>query len=343
MKKRLDHALPGFILAAALCLAPGARAEDMSPGMMLPALESVWGQSVAAKEINLTLGDAKDHRAVKLEMRLSGEGQALTSHFPPFGWFGEGVMTYPARQFPELRATLDGAPVAIVSRPFVLYDGADITAQVRAARLDPFVVSSSEMPWVDPNPAPTAKAAFTRLQKLGALTTTARLRQFGIVFSEPSPSQWALWSVGRNIKIPLGHGAQEGRTLGLTYTALPAFAITSMDMLEGDFPLARYCLTPEALRHKLTGLEDNGYVLVEGFAIPVGIGRVPAEKLRVTLSPWTPDSVMHFFSGPNMLRIFCGADRQPVITGHEGISHDAATGLDGTAYILIIASMSSSL
>jgi len=59
----------------------------------------------------------------------------------------------------------------------------------------------------------------------------------------------------------------------------------------------------------------------------------------VTLSPWTPDFVVSFLNGPNMLRIFCGADRQPVITGHEGVSHDAATGLDGVVHILVIAPM----
>jgi len=313
---RIACAMLRLGIFVALCASSGARADDTSQGVMLPALEPTAPGSAVPGVASLSLGDKQGNRVVTLELQLTGTSPALSIHIPPFGWRGEAE-PYPDRQFPELRVTLDGAPAHILSQPVVLFDGADITAQVGAARLDPFTITATP-PFVDP--VSGAEAAFAQLQKLGAITT------------DQDGNKLAQWSAGQDIKIPLGDAG--ARRLGLSYTARPGFAVVGT--LDASFPLGKYCLTLDGLRHRLA-MSARGDVAVETFAIPVGIAAKPPEELRVTLAPWIPAADPYFPGGANMLRAFCGADHQPVITGLEGVSHDAAAGSDGVAHILVIA------
>jgi len=317
MRSRANRAaLRLGVVLAVLCGSSGSWADDMSQGVKLPALEATAPADAVAGVASLSLGDKESNRAVTLELQLKSTSPALFIHIPPFGWLGEAE-PYPERQFPELRVTLDGAPTEILSQPLVLFGGTDITAQVGAARLDPFTITATP-PLVDP--VPGAEAAFAQLQKQGAITT------------DQDGNRLAQWSAGRDIKIQLGGTGV--RKLGLSYTARPGFA--AMSTLDDSFPLDKYCLTQDGLRHRLVNKSAQGGVVVQTFAIPAGIGAKPPEKLRVTLAPWIPAADPSFPGGANVLRFFCGADRQPVVSGLAGVDHDAAVGPDGAVHVLVI-------
>jgi len=275
-----------------------------------PVLEPGTPGTVAVSMANLTLGDNSNNEAVHLDLELTGTIPSLSLHFRPFSWLGEGV-TYPDRHFPELRIALNGALTEVDSQAVVMFGGADITAEVNAARLDPFVITS--LPFVDPQPG--AEAAFAQLQKRGAIQTD----------EGGNPS--AKWSTGRDVTIRLGQGAVQ--RLGLSYNARPGFhALLNLDT---DLPLSEYCITHDALISALgKPSSKESFYVAENYAIPVGVSGAP-RQLRVTLAPWIGDPRF-----PQLLRVFCGADRKPVIAGRSGISHDAAAGTDGAVQVLMI-------
>jgi hypothetical protein len=309
----------GAIGLAVLCICFGARADDASRGVVLPAPEAVAPGVVVPGAAMLSLGDDQDNRTVMLELALSpGKNtRTLSIHIPPFGWSGESE-PYPDRQFPELSATLDGKPATILSQSHVTFAGQDITDKVAAAQLSPFAITATP-PLVDP--APGAGASYTQLQSLGAITT------------DQDGNHLAQWRAGRDIAIPL----DTAQHLRFNYKARPAFAsVQRLDAAGTLFPLGDYCVTTDLLRHKLGGVPAGANFALEAFAIPVGIGTRPPTSLRVTLASWVGSAEAGFPSSPHLLRIFCGADHHPVMTGLAGIRHDAATGSDGVLRILVI-------
>ena len=153
-------------------------------------LEPGSSGSVAVSTANLTLGGDSNNADVHLDLELTGITSSLSLHFPPFSWPGEGV-THPDRQFPELRVTLNGAPTEVASRTVAIFGGADFTAEVKASRFDPFIITSQ--PVVEPQPG--AEAAFTQLQKRGAIEA----REGGVYLAN--------WTAGTDVTIGLGLGS----------------------------------------------------------------------------------------------------------------------------------------
>jgi len=319
MRNRIAWGVLKLLTGALVGASGAARAEDISEGVRLPALEVSGPGSATVGTVKVSLGDKESNRAVKLDLEVRGTASGLSLHIPPFGWRGEGE-TFPERQFPELRVTLDGVPAGIVSNPQVVFDGRDITAEVRAARLDPFIVTETR-PLVEA--ASGAEAAFEKLRALGAVAT------------DQAGNQVARWSAGREIRIPLGGGAGEWK-LGLSYAARPGFA--ELMGVDGRFPFKDYCLDDDVVRRWLNSVAARQGIVVQTFAIPAALGAKPAE-LHVTLAPFQPVADPGFPGGPDVLRAFCGADRQPVVTGREGVSHDAAAAADGAVQVLVIVPM----
>jgi len=303
----VSSVLVSLVLLSACC---NARAEDESQGVRFPVLEPGSSGSVAVSTANLTLGGDNNNEAVHLDLELTGTTSSLSLHFPPFSWPGEGV-TYPDRHFPELRVTLNGAPTEVASRTVAMFGGADITAEVNAAGFDPFVIASQ--PIVEPQRG--AEAAFTQLQKRGAIEASE------------GGAYLANWTAGRDVTISFGQGAVQ--RLGLNYNARPAFH--TMSELDADLSLDDYCITRDGLISALgKPTSKNIFYVTENYAIPVGVSGAPRE-LHVTLAPWVGDPDF-----PQLLRVFCSADRKPVIAGRSGISHDAAAGADGIVQVLMI-------
>jgi hypothetical protein len=310
---------PSALGLAMLCICFGARADDASRGVMLPAPQAVTPGEVVPGAAMLSLGGDQDNRTVALELALSPgkNNRALSIHIPPFGWSGESE-PYPDRQFPELSATLDGKPATILSQSHVTFAGQDITDKVAAAQLSPFAITATP-PLVDP--APGAGTAYRQLQSLGAITT------------DQDGNHLAQWRVGRDMTIPL----DTAQHLRFNYKARPAFAsVQGLDAAGTLFTLGDYCVTKDLLRHKLAGVSSGASFALEAFAIPTGIGTRPPTSLRVTLAPSASTAEAGFPSSSHLLRVFCGADHHPVITGLAGVRHDAATGPDGVVRILVI-------
>jgi hypothetical protein len=162
---------------------------------------------------------------------------------------------------------LNGKSAYTVSQEHVEFDGADITADIASAGLDPFTITTTP-PLVDPEQG--ASSAFAHLKKRGAITT------------DQDGNNLAQWTAGRDISISLeGKAAAQ---LGLTYTARPAFAtVQSLNELATRFSLSNYCVTPNSLRHLLDGVPTKTGFAVEAFTIPIGIGPLDASR-RVRLS-----------------------------------------------------------
>jgi hypothetical protein len=308
----------------ALCTSPNARADDTSNGVTLPALEAMPPGSATLGTATLSLGGAQSNRAVTLGLTVlrTRASKALAIHIPPFGWLGEAE-PYPDRQFPELHVMLNGKSAYTVSQEHVEFDGADITADIASAGLDPFTITTTP-PLVDPEQG--ASSAFAHLKKRGAITT------------DQDGNNLAQWTAGRDISISLeGKAAAQ---LGLTYTARPAFAtVQSLNELATRFSLSNYCVTPNSLRHLLDGVPTKTGFAVEAFTIPIGIGATPPAHLRLTLARWMPAAEYGFPSSPHLLRLFCGMNRQPIFTGMTGVSQEAVPAVDGSVRVLVISSI----
>ncbi len=261
------------------------RAADGSAGVPLPGLVSEPKGSVRATSADLDL--AGDSVVLRLKLRASGPGSGLSLRGPLFTWLGEAE-TYPDRHFPELQAQLKGEALP-PSRAFTAMAGPhDVTADVTALDLDPFVIATTP-PLLDPAPAADSPP-FKRLLAHRAVQVT-----------EGQP--WARWQARRLWHFKL-QPSRDGDLLDfqLSFTARPGLALVPANALARALPLGHYCVSAAQVRDRLAALGQATESLVaRSYAIAVGVdGRAP-------------ESVTAKISDPRT--IFCGADGQPAFGG----------------------------
>ena len=311
---------PWLWVAAAVVFAPqfmtGARADDTSVGVMLPGLHSEPAGSVTATAASLIL------RARNIEVTLavtvqSGQGASVTIETPRFGWLGEAE-PYPDRQFPELGILVGGVPATLEYHFTASVGTTDVTQEIRAAGVDPFVISDSP-PFVMPGAG--AASAFARLESLGAV-------------EKSDDSYLAKWTAQREIKVALGPGSSEN--LALTYKARPGYALRQFDEVSAPTHLAGYCLAVPKLRQLLGYPAATHTFVVWDYAIPVGIDDRPLTTVAVEIGAPSKDEQ------PRSLVAFCGADGKGVTGQGATVKAPARTDPKGVIHILSISAVDGS-
>ena len=272
-------------LFAGLACRLHAHAADGSAGVPLPGLVSEPKGSVRATAAEVDLSG--DSVVLRLKLRVPGAGSDLTMRGPLFTWLGEAE-TYPDRHFPELQAQLNGEALP-PSRAFTAWAGErDLTADVAALGLDPFVIATTP-PMLDPAPSADSPP-FKRLLAQGAVQVT-------------DGQLWARWQARRLWHFKLQPSpAGDPLDFQLSFTARPGLALVPANALGRALPWASYCVSPAQVRDRLAALgQPAGSVVARSYAIAVGVdGQVPG-------------SVMARISDPRT--IFCGADGRPAFGG----------------------------
>ena len=185
---------------------------------MLPDMQSSPTGSVRVIAARVVL--RADNIAVSVMTNVSPGGLGrIVIHGPRFGWLGDSE-PYPERQFPELQASVDGTPVTVISGFSAFVGSTDISATLRDAQLDPFVIAQTP-PFV--SAVAGHEIAFNKLVELGAI-------------QKSDDGTLAKWDVARDIGVTLGRDGQH--TLALTYTARPAYALIPFHQLATTVPLA---------------------------------------------------------------------------------------------------------
>lgn len=303
-----DHAarLIRFVLACSVAwLWPViAAADDSSTGVMLPAprAEPPASVSVRAAHVRLDAGRIVVDRTLAVE----GEGARLAIDTPRFGWLGEGE-TYPDRQFPELAISLDGHQAKIDDGFRAFANGADISALLREAGLDPFVIAKT------PPLLPKGSA-------------TGQLARMGAV----GPSEdgtLARWTAERSIRMALP--AASASLLTLTYLGRPAYGL--VDAAHTDrLGLPQVCMDQRQFRDAIgPSLASHPYVFAR-YEIPVAIG---ASLPRVvTLGVGAADAQEH----KRVLVAFCANTGMPTMLrgARDGLA--ARPGASGVLTILSV-------
>ena len=221
------------LLAATLSILVTAMADDRSAGVALPGLMVVPADSVQATAAQLAM------RGDEVELRLSLQQKRnhaeLFIRGPRFGWLGEAE-PYPERQFPELRATLGDAELAVDDGFLAFVGERNITAEIRKAGFDPFTIAQ-DPPFVDPPvEGSSGRAAFYRLVAEHAV--------------EKSDDHFlARWTAQRLLRFKLGDSPRP--TVSIFYKARPGFALVTWDSLSRRVSLKSYCVTATELRKRL--------------------------------------------------------------------------------------------
>jgi hypothetical protein len=285
---------------ASIAWALSARADDSSPGVPLPGLRSDPPGHIRVMETAIDLNG--EHIVTIFTLRQTGAtDRSIGVDGPLFTWRGDAD-PYPDRQFAELRATLDGADAPPGNGFVSLFETRDISALIREAGLDPFVIAES--PPIVVRPAGSSAAAFDRL--LTAQAVRASDGQF-----------LARWSSRRIFRFALGHRAET--VLSLDYRPRPGFVLLAFRDVARAIQLTSYCVTPAALAaHLGTSAVDRRFVM-KTYNIAAGVNGQPPE--RATLRVASPDAV------------FCTTGGQPAFGGVGLPARQVRTG-DGIARVL---------
>lgn len=133
--------------ACLLCalLAPAAsQAWDVEPGITGAALTGYLPKGVTLQRVDVTLTD----KSATLTYHGSSKATeshpvVLTSYSHAFSWQGIGA-DYPDQHMPELTLRVNGK--AIKDQPYAqaLFNGADVTRDLKRAKLDPLLVAKGE-------------------------------------------------------------------------------------------------------------------------------------------------------------------------------------------------------
>jgi hypothetical protein len=272
----------GGLLVCFLGCAVATRADDRSRGVALPGLLAAPPGSVRATAASVDLRG--DDVTLRLSLQDTANETALLIQGPRFTSLGEAE-PYFDRQFPELRATIDGTSLAIEGGFGAFVGERDITADVRQAALDPFVIATSP-PFVDP-PGGAGSSAFERLVNQHAV--------------ERSDGQFlARWTAQRLFRFKLSDAPHP--VFSLFYKARPGFDLFELNNLSSFVQLTSYCVTIPQLRKQLaTGDQPPRQIVARAYAIAVGIDGQP------------PPHVSALVTERNA--VFCGAEGRPVFGG----------------------------
>jgi hypothetical protein len=260
---RLRSVVVAALLASALAVQAPTGAVDASDGVVGPNVEIEPAESTAVLSATVLLRD----KTVQLTWKLNVQpGHSARASFTGqrFRWRGEAD-PYPERQFPELEVLLDGAPALTTSRFSAWMKSTEISNQIRAAGLDPFVITESP-----PIVAPP-----------GALSEPLKaLEREGAIVPDDA-GYLAKWSAQRIVSVPLAPGSQ--RQLTLKYTARPAFALQSFSTLASGIALSKYCVTKSQLSQLLAAAARRYPIQVNEYAVPSAINNTPPPELSVDI------------------------------------------------------------
>jgi hypothetical protein len=265
------------LLFAGLALPPlQAFADDASNGVMLPGMQATPIGSIHVLAAKVVL------RADELVVSLTtdqhpGATARVTIHVARFGWLGEAE-PYPFRQFPEFSATLDGTPLTLTSAVSAFVGSTDISATLRGARLDPFVIAETP-PFV--SAVAGNESAFNKLVVLGAI-------------QKSDHDALAHWEAARIIGMTLGKSGKH--TLAWSYTARPAYALIPFHQLAATVPLDSYCLSSARLAGLLGQPASDRSFVVRQYAVAVGIDDKPVAQVQISATA-APHAALVAFCG----------------------------------------------
>jgi hypothetical protein len=281
-----------------------AFADDASNGVMLPGLQSSPTGSLRVLAANVVLRADKLAVSLTTEDRL-GVPARISIHGPRFGWLGEAE-PYPDRQFPEFAATLDGTPLTLTSDFSAFVGSTEISALLRDAQLDPFVIAETP-PFV--SAVAGHEVAFNKLVALGAI-------------QKSDDDALAQWEAARTIGMTLGKPGEH--TLAWRYTVRPAYALMSFHQVAATVPLTSYCLSSAALARRLAHATADRSFVVRQYAVPVGMDGRPVAHVMVNIA-----------AAPSALVAFCGSNGTSMIGRASEVS-PARTDALGVVHILTI-------
>lgn len=304
-RQPLLHAGRVILLVAAMLLQPlKALADDSSNGVILPGLHSSSAIGLRATDASVVLRAGK--LVVSTTIDVPSGGGHVAIHGPRFGWLGEAE-TYPDRQFPELSATLDGKALTLTSDVSAFAGSTDISAMLRDARLDPFVVAETP-PLV--SVAAGHEVAFNELVALGAIRKSGN-------------DALAHWESARTIGMTLGKSGKH--TLALSYTARAAYALIPFHQLAATVPLDSYCLSSTKLAVLLGQSASDRSFVVRQYAVPVGIDDKPMAQVQISATEMPHAALV----------AFCGS-KGTAMTGRASAVSAARTDSTGAVHILTI-------
>jgi hypothetical protein len=293
-----------LLLCCAIFWSPFAWADDSSSGVMLPGLRAEPSGAVRVTKAAVALSN--DHIVATLTLRRIGAtGASLVIFGPLFRWLGEAE-PYPDRQFPELKATLDGIDVAPEKGFAAFVDQSDITSLVRAAGLDPFTIADTP-PFVDP-PSGSGLAAFDRLLALHAV--------------QKSDNQFlARWTARQTFRFAIGEKA--GPVLSLSYLARPGFRLLKFRDLGEMLRPGSYCVSPMGLADRLGPGAQAGDVVAKTYDIAVGVDGKSPDQVSLTVS--------------SERAVFCATDGTAAFSRPGEPSRPARVGRDSILHVLELA------
>lgn len=262
MKARLDRLVPSPLAFAASIavgglLAAPALADDANAGAPLPPLHAQPARSVQVDATAVRI----DGRQVTVDMQARtirpATSATITWRSVLVGWIGESE-PYPDRQFPELQIDVDGAPALATQQTDVFVGKTDVSPLVAAARLDPWTITQT--PPLLAKPADGAAEAETQAR--------GELVQRGAITASPD-GDLAAWSAQRRVEVLMAPAPVH--PIHLAYTARPGYVLLTMAQLASPASVARWCLSPAAIKLLRSQPGSSDGVAVEEFAIPVGI------------------------------------------------------------------------
>jgi len=310
MKVYLRAFYLGLLILCALAICPKARAEDDADAVVLSNMHAIpaGGVKIAAAAITLREGKA----TVGITTRAGDAPAMIDVQGPQFKWLGEQD-SYPDRQFPELRISVDHVPAILQDHSAAFFGGTDITGELKDAGIDLFTISQSPPVLFS---TPDNQEIFNRLLAMGAIM------QLG-------GQDVAAWSARRDVSFTLSEGAH---LVTLQYNARPAITLLPPAQLPKTLPLAAYCLPDATLRRAAARAAKSGYVLAVQYAIPTGIGGEAAEAVAIDLA--NPGGA----SLPAAIAFFCGPDGSAVAAPNAAIHAPAKPDASGIVHILTLGS-----
>lgn len=293
-----------ILLLAVVVFLPGprpAQAVDASDGVIAPELRIEPSRDFVMPSAVIHLSDKS------VDITWTGRVQrGVRAYFvgQRFRWRGESD-PYPDRQFPELQLLVDGVAANTESSASAWAGSMDVSGLIRAAGLDPFVISQSP-PLVAPHDVNSA--SFRALEQSGAVVSDAA-------------GYLARWSAQRTVAVQIPGGHE--RSITVRYTARPAFARSSLPEIAERFDLTHYCVSVSRLA-RLVGSRTEPVVINE-YSIPTGVDGVPPPGLRAEIGNLRDNG------RPMTLAVLCAADGNVAVvrshltlrprTDGEGVLH----------------------
>lgn len=295
--------LVGLLLA---CLALECRADDASTGVKSPvfAMDATGQGNVRNVSVSIVGSDVTV--AMDVDIR-QGDQRRATVLMPKFSWMGQAE-TYPNRHYPEFKLSFNGKPAEWQDGFEASVGSTDVSAMIRAAGLDPYVIADNDPPFVEP--VDGKSLAFADLEKATAIR-------------QVDSHALANWSVRRIIhtELPVGNSR-----VSWQYKSLPAYKLISMKALLSMKTLPRYCITSSGPKVSLGKKIRSQYVVEEHTLTFDGLKDFPITVIMGTDSKTNKDALM----------FACSADGS-VISTDNSLQASALVSKDGEFRWLVLA------